>query len=111
MTTDLKERRPLEMTINLRKITKNDSWRWKSKQCIKRIKKFMQKYFKTESEVMIAPDLNKAIWEKGMHKVPSRIRVRVERDMHRKDPSKEVIKVSYVIVGDFKSLGTEAVTE
>ncbi|KAG0416497.1 60S ribosomal protein L31, partial [Dictyocoela roeselum] len=103
--------RPLEMTINLKKITKNDSWRWKSKQCIKRIKKFMQKYFKTESTVMIAPDLNKAIWERGMHKVPSRIRVRVERDADRKDPGKEVIRVSYVVVGGFKSLGTEAVAE
>lgn len=107
----IKDYKPLELTLNIRKLTKNDSWRWKTKQAMKRIKKFVLKYYKTEADVVISPELNKEMFKHGMKNPPSKVRVRIEPTVSAKDANRRVFRLSHVVVGSFKGLATEAVVE
>lgn len=111
MSSALKENKIIEMTINLRKLTHNVSWKYKAPYGVRNIKRLIQKNFKSEEEVLIAPDLNKAIWARGMRHVPGKVRIRVERAPSTKNPQVNVFKVSLVVVGGFKGLLTQAISE
>lgn len=87
MSIELKESKPLEFTLNLASLTKNDSWRWKAKQSIKRIRKFILREFKRPGAVKIDPEINTFILKNGMRNIPRKIRVRLEREISDKDAS------------------------
>ncbi|KRH91784.1 60S ribosomal protein L31 [Pseudoloma neurophilia] len=114
MTNPMKDFKTIDLTINIRKITQGDSWRWKTKQAIKRIKQHLLKYYKltkSDADVSLAPELNKHIFSRGMKNPPKKIRVRVEPSTSRKDANRRVFRVSQIIVGGFKGLSTECVVE
>lgn len=111
MATAIKDYKTLELTLNIRKLTKNDSWRWKTKQAIKRIKKFITRYYKLEADVVISPELNKEMFKHGMKNPPSKVRIRVEPTVSNKDANRRVFRLSHVVVGCFRGLATEAVVE
>lgn len=85
MSVELKEMTPLEMTLNLAKLTQKDSWRWKAKQCIKRIRKFVLREFKKPGTVKIDEEINKFILKNGMHNIPRKMRVKLSREISDKD--------------------------
>merc|ERR1712035_33957 len=85
MSVELKEMRPLEMTLNLAKLTAKDSWRWKAKQCIKRIRKFILREFKKPGTIKIDEEINKYILKNGMHNIPRKMRVVLKREINDKD--------------------------
>ncbi|KCZ75584.1 hypothetical protein H311_03439, partial [Anncaliia algerae PRA109] len=97
--------------LNIKKLAKNASWRYKASSAIKCIRKFVQKQFKCKDEVLLAPDVNKRVFCNGMHNIPNKIRIRVERGPSNKDPLKNVFKVSLVNVNTFKGLITQAIAE
>lgn len=107
----LSENKTIEMTVNLKKVTNNVSWRYKAPFAIRNIKRLIQKNFHSQDEVLIAPELNKAVWVRGMKHVPNKVRIRVERGPCTKNPEKNVFRVSLVIVGGFKGLLTLSLTE
>lgn len=111
MSTALRENKTIELTVNLKKLTHNVSWKYKAPFAIRNLKRLVQKIFHSKEEVLIAPDLNKAVWVRGMRHTPKKVRVRVERVPDNKDASKCVFKVSLVIVGAFKGLLTQAICE
>ncbi|GAB6101500.1 hypothetical protein JCM16138_07230 [Thermococcus atlanticus] len=64
------------ITVPLRKIKKKVP-RWKrAPRAAKFLKEFVAKQAKAE-RVIIGPEVNEKIWERGIEKPPSRIRVRV----------------------------------
>ncbi len=64
------------ITVPLRKIKKKVP-RWKrAPRATKFLKEFVAKQAKAE-RVIIGPEVNEKIWERGIEKPPSRIRVRV----------------------------------
>merc|ERR1711974_198491 len=85
MSIELKETKPLELTLNLAKLTNKDSWRWKARQTIKRIRKHILKEFKRRGTIKIDPEINSYILKNGMHNVPRKIRVRLEREQSGKE--------------------------
>lgn len=107
----IKDYKPIELTVNIHKLTRNDSWRWKARQAVKRLKKFIRKYYKTDADVMISPELNKEIFKHGMKNPPGRVRIRVDSAVSSKDASKRVFRLSHIVVGGFKGLPTEAVVD
>ena len=65
------------------------------------------------SDVRLAPELNKAIWDKGVKSVPHRIRVKLARKRNDAEDAKEKLYtlVEHVTVTSFKGLQTETVEE
>lgn len=111
MSNVLRENKTIEMTINLKKTTKKVSWCYKAPHALRNMKKLIQRNFNSNDEVLIAPDLNKAVWVRGMKHVPNKVRIRVERGPSSKDPTKNVFRASLVIVGGFKGLLTQSISE
>lgn len=111
MNNTLSENKIIEMTINLKKLTNKVSWRYKAPHGVRNIKRFMQKTFNTSEDVLIAPELNKALWVRGMKKIPGKVRVRVQRGPCTKNPANNVYRVSLVIVGSFKGLITQSMAD
>ncbi|EJW05157.1 hypothetical protein EDEG_00768 [Edhazardia aedis USNM 41457] len=108
MSTEQQIGKTIEMTVNLKKVTRGVSWTNKAPHAVRNIKRMIHKIYNTKDPVLIAPELNKAIWGRGKFHVPNKVRVRVEKFAGSKGP---VFKVSLVIVGSFKSLLTQAVTD
>merc|ERR1711980_19467 len=100
MSIELKETRPLEMTLNLASLTKKDSWRWKAKQSVKRIRQFILREFKKKGAVKLDPEINTFILKNGMHNIPRKMRVRIEREISDKDSSL-IYKLSLVECQEF----------
>lgn len=110
----VKDYKTIELTLKIRKLTENDSWRWKTKQAIKRIKKQILKHYKLsacDADVSISPELNKHMFSRGMKNPPKKVRVRVEASTSARDANRRVFRLSHVIVGSFKGLATEVVVE
>ncbi|KAM0676341.1 60S ribosomal protein L31B [Gurleya vavrai] len=111
MNNLLRENKIIEMTINLKKITNNVSWKYKAPHAVRNIKRLIQKNFHSKDDVLIAPELNKAIWVRGMKHVPNKVRIRIEKGPCTKNPENNVFRVALVIVGGFKGLLTQTVAE
>ncbi|XP_072652574.1 large ribosomal subunit protein eL31-like [Canis lupus baileyi] len=99
-----------EYTINIHKhihgFKKRAPW------ALKEIRKFAMKEIGTP-DVRTDTRLNKAVWAKGIRKVPYRIRVRLSRKRNEDEdsPNKLYTLVTYVPVTTFKNLQTVNVDE
>ena len=55
------------------------------------IRKFAQKAMQTE-DVRIDPMVNKYVWNRGIHNVPRRIRVRLSRKMSGEEDEEKTVR-------------------
>merc|ERR1712006_17810 len=83
-----------EYTINLHKRLHSNTFKKRAPRAIRAIRKFATQMMGTE-DVRVHPQLNKAVWGKGVKNVPHRIRVRCERRRNDDEDAKEKL---YTIV-------------
>merc|ERR1711985_67903 len=83
-----------EYTINLHKRLHSSTFKKRAPRAIRAIRKFATEMMGT-SDVRVHPQLNKAVWSKGVKNVPHRIRVRCERRRNDDEDAKEKL---YTIV-------------
>merc|ERR1711901_13351 len=83
-----------EFTINLHKRLHSTTFKKRAPRAVRAIRKFASTMMGTE-DVRVHPQLNKAIWGKGIKNVPHRIRVRCERRRNDDEDAKEKL---YTIV-------------
>merc|ERR1712125_86398 len=88
-----------EYTVNLHKRLHSSTFKKRAPRAIRAIKKFAIQMLGT-SDVRIHPQLNKAVWAKGIKNVPHRLRVRCERRRNEDEDAKEKLFtiVTHVIV-------------
>merc|ERR1719287_223226 len=77
-----------EYTINLHKRLHSSTFKKRAPRAIRAIRKFAASMMGTE-DVRVHPQLNKAVWSKGVKNVPHRIRVRCERRRNDDEDAKE----------------------
>merc|ERR1711976_788597 len=83
-----------EYTINLHKRLHSSTFKKRAPRAIRAIRKFATQMMGTE-DVRVHPQLNKAVWSKGVKNLPHRIRVRCERRRNDDEDAKEKL---YTIV-------------
>merc|ERR1712127_251597 len=83
-----------EYTINLHKRLHSSTFKKRAPRAIRAIRKFATQMMGTE-DVRVHPQLNKAVWGKGVKNVTHRIRVRCERRRNDDEDAKEKL---YTIV-------------
>merc|ERR1712017_45398 len=83
-----------EYTINLHKRLHSSTFKKRAPRAVRAIRKFATEMMGTE-DVRVHPQLNKAVWSKGVKNVPHRIRVRCERRRNDDEDAKEKL---YTIV-------------
>merc|ERR1711981_1401930 len=83
-----------EYTINLHKRLHSSTFKKRAPRAIRAIRKFATTMMGT-CDVRVRPQLNKAVWGKGVKNVPHRIRVRCERRRNDDEDAKEKL---YTIV-------------
>merc|ERR1712083_43348 len=83
-----------EYTINLHKRLHSSTFKKRAPRAIRAIRKFATEMMGTQ-DVRVHPQLNKAVWGKGVKNVPHRIRVRCERRRNDDEDAKEKL---YAIV-------------
>merc|ERR1711881_263281 len=83
-----------EYTINLHKRLHSNTFKKRAPRAVRAIRKFATTMMGTE-DVRVHPQLNKAVWGKGVKNVPHRIRVRCERRRNDDEDAKEKL---YTIV-------------
>merc|ERR1711959_690365 len=88
-----------EFTINMHKRLHSSTFKKRAPRAIRAIKKFATQMLGT-SDVRVHPQLNKAVWAKGVKNVPHRLRVRCERRLNEDEDAKEKLFtiVTHVIV-------------
>merc|ERR1712098_482446 len=88
-----------ENTINMHKRLHGSTFKKRAPRAIRAIKKFATQMLGT-SDVRVHPQLNKAVWAKGIKNVPHRLRVRCERRRNEDEDAKEKLFtiVTHVIV-------------
>merc|ERR1711871_416226 len=107
-----------EYTINLHKRLHSSTFKKRAPRAVRAIRKFATEMMGT-SDVRVHPQLNKAVWSKGVKNVPHRIRVRCERRRNDDEDSKEKLYtiVTHVMVDitapkkGFRSLQTTVVND
>merc|ERR1711890_103969 len=107
-----------EYTINLHKRLHSSTFKKRAPRAIRAIRKFATTMMGTE-DVRVHPQLNKAVWGKGVKNVPHRIRVRCERRRNDDEDAKEKLYaiVTHVMVDTsapkkgFHSLVTSVVND
>lgn len=101
-----------EHTIVLSKRVHGSGRKNKAPKAIKAIKQFAERAMGTK-DVRLDPILNKAVWEKGIRAVPTRVRVRLSRKRNEDENAKYKLYtyVTYVPVASFKTLNTEVIDE
>merc|ERR1712110_1350708 len=77
-----------EFTINMHKRLHGSTFKKRAPRAIRAIKKFATQMLGT-SDVRVHPQLNKAVWAKGIKNVPHRLRVRCERRRNEDEDAKE----------------------
>ncbi|EGG10141.1 uncharacterized protein MELLADRAFT_74257 [Melampsora larici-populina 98AG31] len=77
-----------EYTIHLHKHVHGLGFKKRAPRAVKAVTEFARKAMGTQ-DVRIDPSLNAAIWNKGIRNVPRRIRVRLARQRHDDEDSKE----------------------
>merc|ERR1711939_568637 len=83
-----------EYTINLHKRLHSSTFKKRAPRAIRAIRKFATEMMGT-ADVRVHPQLNKAVWGKGVKNVPHRIRVRCGRRRNDDEDAKEKL---YTIV-------------
>merc|ERR1739841_476105 len=88
-----------EFTINMHKRLHGSTFKKRAPRAIRAIKKFASQMLGT-GDVRIHPQLNRAVWSKGIKNVPHRLRVRCERRRNEDEDAKEQLFtiVTHVIV-------------
>ncbi|KAJ3219121.1 60S ribosomal protein L31 [Clydaea vesicula] len=111
-TSALSEVITKEYTIHLHPKVFGQTFKKRAPTAIKVVRKFAQTQMKT-SDVRLEPELNQALWAKGVKTVPHRIRVRLSRKRNDAEDAKEKLYtlVSYVPTKNFKGLTTVTVDE
>merc|ERR1712072_1181169 len=107
-----------EFTINMHKRLHSSTFKKRAPRAIRAIKKFATQMLGT-SDVLIHPQLNKAVWSKGVKHIPHRVRVRCERRRNDDEDAKEKLYtiVTHVMVDTtapkkgFRSLLTSVVND
>merc|ERR1712227_792772 len=107
-----------EYTINLHKRLHSSTFKKRAPRAVRAIRKFATEMMGT-SDVRVHPQLNKAVWSKGVKNVPHRIRVRCERRRNDDEDAKEQLYtiVTHVMVDTtapkkgFRSLMTTVVND
>merc|ERR1712091_560155 len=107
-----------EYTINMHKRLHSNTFKKRAPRAIRAIRKFATQMMGTE-DVRVHPQLNKAVWGKGVKNVPHRIRVRCERRRNDDEDAKEKLCtiVTHVMVDTtapkkgFRSLLTSVVND
>merc|ERR1712199_108192 len=107
-----------EYTINLHKRLHSSTSKKRAPRAVRAIRKFATDMMGT-SDVRVHPQLNKAVWNKGVKNVPHRIRVRCERRRNDDEDAKEKLYtiVTWVAVDTtapgkgFKKLQTTVVVD
>ncbi|CAO2636508.1 60S ribosomal protein L31 [Lemmus lemmus] len=96
-----------EYTINILKHIHGVGFKKRAPRALKEIQKFAMKEMGTP-DVQIDTRLNKAIWAKGIRKVPYRIQVCLSRKRNEDEdlPNKLYTLVTHVPVTTFKNLQT-----
>jgi ribosomal protein L31E len=100
-----------EITVNLRSIGRGSKSNKKASGTVKRLKRFVQKQWKTSVPVHISEELNSKIWSRGNSKYIGKVRIRVERGACTVNPEKKCIRLSLVDVLTFKNLKDSIVEE
>lgn len=108
---DLSGTKISEITINTRKLIHGCRSTKKASGAVKKLKKFIQKQWKTDVPVHVSEDLNKKIWSRGNTECVGRIRIRVERGACLVNPENRCIRLSLVDVSSFKNLKDIVVNE
>mmetsp|Transcript_21467 Transcript_21467/g.34389 ORF Transcript_21467/g.34389 Transcript_21467/m.34389 type:complete len:124 (+) Transcript_21467:230-601(+) len=98
----------VETTIHIRRKVRNMTNHKKTPRAIKCIKRHAMKMFKVRT-VKIETGLNKVVWEQGVKRPPSRIRVKFQLKRRRGEGNKPCIVVSHVPVKSFKGLRTKKI--
>merc|ERR1711959_389212 len=107
-----------EYTINLHKRLHSSTFKKRAPRAIRAIRKFATEMMGTQ-DVRVHPQLNKAVWGKGVKNVPHRIRMRCERRRNDDEDAKEKLYtiVTHVMVDTtapkkgFRSLLTSVVND
>merc|ERR1711924_93093 len=107
-----------EYTINLHKRLHSSTFKKRAPRAVRAIRKFATVMMGTE-DVRVHPQLNKAVWGKGVKNVSHRIRVRCERRRNDDEDAKEKLYtiVTHVMVDTtapkkgFRSLLTTVVQD
>merc|ERR1711924_8721 len=79
-----------EYTINLHKRLHSSTFKKRAPRAVRAIRKFATEMMGTQ-DVRVHPQLNKAVWSKGVKNVPARIRVRCERRRNDDEDAKEAL--------------------
>merc|ERR1711924_316215 len=77
-----------EYTINMHKRLHSNTFKKRAPRAVRAIRKFATEMMGTV-DVRVHPQLNKAVWGKGVKNVPHRIRVRCERRRNDDEDAKE----------------------
>ncbi|KAJ3395395.1 60S ribosomal protein L31 [Lobulomyces angularis] len=101
-----------EYTIHLHPKVFGQTFKKRAPTAVKVVRKFAQTQMKT-TDVRLEPELNQALWAKGVKTVPHRIRIRLSRRRNDAEDAKEKLYtlVSYVPTKNFKGLTTVTVDE
>merc|ERR1712185_377368 len=105
-----------EYPVNLHKRLHSTTFKKRAPRAVRAIRKFAEQMMGT-TDVRVHPQLNKAVWGKGIKNVPHRIRVRCERRRNDDEDAKEKLYtiVTHVMVDTtapkkgFRSLLTNVV--
>ena len=101
-----------EYTINMHKRLHGVSFKKRAPRAVKEIKKFAKLHMGTE-DVRLAPELNQAIWKRGIKGVEYRMRLRISRRRNEEENAKNPLfsYVEPVLVATAKGLQTAVVEE
>lgn len=101
-----------EYTIHLKKRVFGVQFKKRAPKAVKAVSAFAQKEMGT-SDVRIDPLLNKALWQRGIKGVPTRVRVRISRKRNDEENAKEKLfsYVQAVNVANPKGLETTVIDE
>ncbi|KAK8825975.1 60S ribosomal protein L31 [Blastocystis sp. ATCC 50177/Nand II] len=112
MPAEKKEMTPVvrEYTINLNKACHKVAFKRRAPRCMDVIRKFAQKAMCTE-DVRIDPTVNQYVWSKGIHNVPTRIRIQLDRQVNNEDEEEKKFftLVKVVDVDSFHGLQTKVI--
>ncbi|GMH41394.1 hypothetical protein BSKO_09304 [Bryopsis sp. KO-2023] len=97
------KKRPKEVvsrayTINLHKLLQKTTFKRRAPRAIREIRKFAQREMAT-SDVRLDVKLNKAVWSKGIRKIPFRLRLVISRRRNDDEDAKEEM-YSFVTVAE-----------
>ncbi|KAI5191667.1 large subunit ribosomal protein L31e [Nematocida sp. AWRm77] len=96
-------------TFNLWRLVKGCSKKRWADCAVRNLRNEIKKQYKTNMDVKIDIDLNKAIWSRGKKHLPTRIRVEISKRPSKKENRQEEIIVKNVFVPTFKGLQSEKI--